>query len=914
MTEDAFRKDIRLVGNILGDVIRNREGLETFNLIEHVRKISIQTKKDPIHYPSHILSNLLKSLNEDQMIAIIRAFSHFAHLTNLVIDKHNNLHYRKARIQKAPPEKGSVAYALDRLHQANVSGTAIKDLLQTAFVSPVLTAHPTEIQRKSILENEREIAKLLTLHDLALTPKEREILLEDLYSRIAILWQTRILRSNQLTVSDEIHNALSYYRFTFLQALPELYSTIHDELKKRYPNISPPTSMYPYFQMGSWIGGDRDGNPNVNDSTMQEALKEQSHTILEYYLETIHALGADLSLSTKLTPVSQALEALAKMSQDTTSHRESEPYRKALMTIYNRLAATAYAFGKENIERKETATVAPYSQARDFKADIQILIDSLKTYAGIEHVKLRALNAAIDIFGFHLASLDMRQCSEVHETVLAELFKMAQVEPNYSSLSEEDKIRLLLSELAQPRLLYSPFITYSDQTALELRILRTAKTLRKQYGSGAIRQYIISHTETISDILEAYLLQKETGLLCFSPTVSAELMTVPLFETIDDLRHSDTVMRDLMKLPIVKSILQSQGQLQEVMMGYSDSNKDGGYLTSNWELYRAEKALATCFQEHNVRLRLFHGRGGAVGRGGGNTYDAILAQPNGAIKGQIRLTEQGETIAFKYSHAEIGKRNLEPFIAATLEASLMPQEHISKETLNQFETTMERLSELAYQHYQRLVYETPHFEDYFYQSTVITEIAQLNISSRPASRSKKRSIRDLRAIPWNFSWGQSRVLLPGWYGFGSAVMRWINEEDRLNRIDLLQKMYKNWPFFQATLSNMDMVLAKIDLEIAQQYAQLVLNEALRTTVFQAIRHEYQQTLTAFELITGEQNRLVNNPYLAQTLRNRLAYIDPLNYLQVEILKRHRNPQAQSPTNRSIHLTINGIAAGMRNTG
>lgn len=908
MNTKAFQDDIRLVGRLLGDVIRDKEGLETFNLIETIRKTSIKTKKDPKNYPPKTLSHLFQTLNQAQMIAIIRAFSHFAHLTNLVIDKHNNLQHRKASIEHEPPQKGSLAYALDRLEKANVSPNAIHHLLNRMFVSPVLTAHPTEIQRKSILENEREIAKLLTTYDLPLTPKEKKRVLDNLYSRIAILWQTRILRSNQLTVSDEIHNALSYYRFTFLQALPELYLFIEEELKTRYPQekIEPK----PYFQMGTWIGGDRDGNPNVNANTMKEALNEQAKTVLAYYLKTVYDLGAELPLSTKLSTISKALNDFINTVPEKDPRRESEPYRHALMIIYNRLLQTDDAL--------KTQTNLPYD-AVAFQKDIQILATSLKEHAGISLLKLKELQFAIDIFGFHLASLDMRQSSDVHEKVLSELFSCAQVEKNYLSLSEEEKVQLLLSELNQPRLLYSPFTTYSESTTKELTIFKTAKELREKYGKGAIRQYIISHTETVSDILEVYLLQKETGLLHINDAVSTEIMTVPLFETIDDLRQAAKIMRCLMDLPIAKQIIESQDHLQEIMMGYSDSNKDGGYLTSNWELYCAEKELAKLFQEKNYRLRLFHGRGGAVGRGGGNTYEAILAQPHGAVNGQIRLTEQGETIAFKYSQPEIGKRNLEPFIAATLEANFILEEQLDSETLTLFEDTLKTLSEIAYQHYRRLVYETDQFEDYFYQSTVITEIAQLNISSRPASRSQKRSIRDLRAIPWNFSWGQSRVLLPGWYGFGSAVMTWLenSKEKRPFRIALLQKMYKIWPFFYSTLSNMDMVLAKIDLEIANQYAKLVINDTLRNTVFNAIQKEYQQTIDAFEIITGEKKRLVNNPYLAQALRDRLAYIDPLNYLQLEILKRYRDPQSKeikSQMNRSIHLTINGIAAGMRNTG
>jgi phosphoenolpyruvate carboxylase len=551
-----------------------------------------------------------------------------------------------------------------------------------------------------------------------------------------------------------------------------------------------------------------------------------------------------------------------------------------------------------------------------------VLADSLAANHGaiLAHPRLARLQRAAAIFGFHLASLDMRQTSDVHERVLAELFASAAVEPGYAALPEERKVALLLAELGQPRLLFSPYSSYTDETNGELTILRAAKDIRQRYGVRAIRNYIISHTETVSDLLELLLLQKETGLL---RTAAGELdvMVIPLFETIPDLQRAAGIMHEWMALPLVAQLIARQGQLQEVMLGYSDSNKDGGFLTSNWELYKAEIDLVKVFADAKVKLRLFHGRGGTVGRGGGPSYEAILAQPPGTVNGQIRLTEQGEIIASKFSNAEIGRRNLELLVAATLEASLMPQPAAGakKGRLAGFEAVMAELSERAYRAYRDLVYETPGFTDYFFAATPIAEIAELNLGSRPASRKSTRRIEDLRAIPWGFSWGQCRLLLPGWYGFGSAIGGWIADGPREERIATLQAMFREWPFFATLLSNMDMVLAKTDLAIASRYAELVADFDLRERIFKRIAAEHGNTLRCLEAITGAHERLAGNPLLARSIQNRFAYLDPLNHLQVELIHRHR-AQAGEPgkvderVRRGIHLSINGVAAGLRNTG
>ena len=926
-----LKEDIRLLGRLLGDVLRDQEGEEVFAVVETIRQTAVRFRRNADAGAAKELDGMLKILTKEQTISVVRAFSYFSHLANIAEDQHHIRRRRAHLIAGSAPQQGSVSFALSKLKSAGVKQDTVQNFFQDALISPVLTAHPTEVQRKSILDAEHDIARLLAERDLPLTPKERAANLHLLRARVATLWQTRMLRYSKLTVADEIENALSYYRITFLRELPGLYDDIEHDIAAQFcgeeeatavTECAEPTIPAPYVQMGSWIGGDRDGNPNVNAGTMQHALQRQATTILDFYLEEAHALGAELSVSTLMIGCTPALQALADASPDTSDHRSDEPYRRALIGIYARLASTARALGATNILRKEVGHAEPYECAADFAADLHVLIESLEANHGevLAKPRLSTLKRAADIFGFHLASLDMRQSSDIHERVLAELFAKSGVQADYAALEEDDKVKLLLGELAQPRLLYSPYVSYSAETDSELTILRAAREIRARYGKRAIRNYIISHTETVSDLLEVLLLQKEMGLLRLAEE-ELDLMVIPLFETIPDLQRAAGIMETMISLPLMKRLIAKQGQIQEVMLGYSDSNKDGGFMTSNWELYKAETRLVTVFEKAGVKLRLFHGRGGTVGRGGGPSYEAILAQPHGTVNGQIRLTEQGEIIASKFSNKDIGRRNLELLVAATLEASLMPQSEDAghQAQLRGFEAMMADISDRAYKAYRNLVYETPGFTDYFFAATPIAEIAELNLGSRPASRKSTKRIEDLRAIPWGFSWGQCRLLLPGWYGFGSALGAWIADGDREERIAQLQAMYRQWPFFATLLSNMDMVLAKTDLAIASRYSELVQDVELRERIFKRICEEYGNTLELLQTITGNQERLASNPLLARSIQNRFAYLDPLNHLQVELIKRHRAlskdvGKTDERVHRGIHLSINGVAAGLRNTG
>ncbi len=932
-----LREDIRFLGRLLGDVLREQEGPDAFETVETIRQTAVRFRREDDRKAAAELDRLLKKLDRDQTTSVVRAFSYFSHLANIAEDQHHNRRRRAHALTGSPPQAGSLIRTLQALSEAGMSGKAVRDFLSSALIMPVLTAHPTEVQRKSILDAQREIARLLAERELPMTQRERERNTLHLRGCVTTLWQTRMIRENRLAVADEIDNALSYYDASFLRVIPALYLDLEEDLDTTFPaprrkgKDARQAPLAPFFQMGSWIGGDRDGNPNVTAETFLYAARQQSTTILGWYLDEVHAMGAELSMSTLLVEASDELLAMAAASPDTSDHRADEPYRRALVGVYARLAATCRALTGRDARRHPVGEAPAYPDAAAFASDIRVIMASLERHHGaaLAHTRVAALARAIDVFGFHLASLDLRQSSDIHEAVIAELLATAGVETNYAALSEAQKLELLLRELAQPRLLTSPYVTYSARTTSELSILHTVREARLRHGALLARNYIISHTETLSDLVEVMLLLKEGGMLhgTFGPKqrdTSMDLMVIPLFETIEDLRNAPAIMQGLLDLPGFDAIIRHQGGEQEVMLGYSDSNKDGGFLTSNWELYKAELALVDCFAARKIKLRRFHGRGGTVGRGGGPTYQAILSQPPGTVNGQLRLTEQGEIISSKFANPEIGRRNLETVIAATLEASLLPTQNAPK-GLEKFEAVMQMLSDHAFLAYRDLVYETPGFKDYFFATTPITEIADLNLGSRPASRKlvdkEKRRIEDLRAIPWGFSWGQCRLLLPGWYGFGTAVQQWLNEADddkaRQTRVRTLRTMCKQWPFFANLLSNMDMVLSKTDLAVASRYAELCEDKVLRKRVFSRMSSEWHLTSEMLSLITGRAERLADNPLLARSIQNRFAYLDPLNHLQVELLKRFRAGGPGSDDDRvrrSIHLSINGIAAGLRNSG
>ena len=908
--------DIRLLGRILGDVIREQEGKAAFELVERIRQLSVAYRLKSDAQAGRALDRLLKNLSGDQTVSVIRAFSYFSHLANIAEDRHHvrrrDHHERQGHLQV-----GSLAMTFERLASADIRAADIAKTLAHAYISPVLTAHPTEVQRKSILDAERAIAELIEQRDGLHTDRERAENEALMRARVTQLWQTRMLRTAKLTVSDEIENALSYYRSTFLRQIPKMYRELENAL--------PGHPIASFFRMGNWIGGDRDGNPFVTAATLEMALARQSETVLRFYLTEAHELGAELSISASLAPVSAGMMALAATSPDHSAHREDEPYRRALIGMYARLAATLEQLTGTEALRHAVSPQNAYASAEEFLHDLQVIEASLTAHNAhaLAAPRLQPLIRAVQVFGFHLATVDLRQSSDKHEAVVAELLRVAKVEPDYSALSEEARRALLMQQLNDARPLRVRAASYGELAASELAIFEAAVVMLARYGREALRHYIISHTEDVSDLLEVMLLLKEVGLLRGTLDTEggavSDLIVSPLFETIADLRNAAPIMRAFYALPGVAQLVRRSGAEQDIMLGYSDSNKDGGIFTSNWELYRAEIALVELFDQlagaHGIPLRMFHGRGGTVGRGGGPSYEAILAQPPGTVRGQIRLTEQGEVIGSKYANPEIGRRNLETLVAATLEATLLQP---TKPATQAFLQAADQVSRSSMAAYRALVYETPGFTEYFFSATPIREIAELNIGSRPASRKPSQKIEDLRAIPWGFSWGQCRLTLPGWYGFGAAIEQFLGRggtpaSDK-EALALLRKMYRQWPFFRTLLSNMDMVLAKSDLALASRYAGLVKDASLRKRIFSTIEAEWRRTAEALKLITGEKQRLAGNASLQRSIRHRFPYIDPLHHLQVELVRRYRAGLIDERVQNGIHISINGIAAGLRNTG
>lgn len=909
--DQALWDDIRLLGRLLGDTVRSQEGELMYEVVESVRRDSLSFRRDDNREALKELQGRLDALNRDQVTSVVRAFSYFSHLANLAEDLHNTRRHRADRITGAPAAPGSMERALNRALDAGITPDAIRGFFEHALLVPVLTAHPTEVQRKSVLDCEMRIERLMD--DRArtgLTPEEEEVWQEKLRRQVLTLWQTRMLRQVKLSVIDEVANGLSYYDSTFLKELPALHNRLEDQLQKRLGADALP-ALPAFLKIGSWIGGDRDGNPFVTAPVLRRTLRMQSTRILDFYLDQLHQLGADLTPSVSLKDVTAELRQLADRSPDQSPHREDELYRKAISGLYARIAATAKKLDQHDALRQAVGEAEAYGTADEFRRDLDVLHRSLlQAECGLlARGRLRRLRRAVEIFGFHLAPLDMRQNSVIHERVVAEILAVARPEIDYRNLDENQRIELLLQEITSARPALSPFVTYSDETTGELDIVKAAAEAHRHLGAASVPNYIISMTKSVSDILEAALLCKECGLL---RPLEGQLAVniIPLFETIDDLQAAAGIMHRLFSLPPYIRLLGSRQGAQEVMLGYSDSNKDGGFLTSGWELYKAEIQLVSVFRSHGVQLRLFHGRGGSVGRGGGPSYQAILAQPPGAVQAQIRITEQGEVIASKYANPETGRRSLEVLTAATFEASLLAEKEAATDPA--FLETMDALSAAAFRAYRNLVYETRGFEQYFWESTVISEIANLNIGSRPASRKKSTAIEDLRAIPWVFSWSQCRLMLPGWYGFGSAISAYLKENPE--GLARLQAMYQSWPFFATLLSNMDMVLAKTDMAIASRYAALVSDEGLRNAIFPRIRAEWKSTVDHLLAITGNSDLLGANPGLKRSILYRFPYLDPLNHLQVELLRRYRAGDKEERTKRAIHLTINGVAAGLRNSG
>jgi phosphoenolpyruvate carboxylase len=880
--------DIRYLGRLLGDVIRAYSGESLFERIESIRAASVDRYRsiNRATAPGYDAGQL----DLDDTLCFVRSFMLFSMLANLAEDRQG----------RAASGDADLASALQQLADAGVSTEAATQLLEQSLIVPVLTAHPTEVMRKSMLDHRNRIAELMALRDSgAQETPDGDVIEPAILRQIALLWQTRPLRRERMQVRDEVEIALAYLRDVFLPVLPLLYA--------RWDRLLPRRASC-FLRLGSWIGGDRDGNPNVTADSLHYALGAASRTLLNAYLVQIHALGKELSVSTELAGVNADVTKLANASGDTYVGRRDEPYRRALTGIYARLAATYVAFTGQVPPRLPNQTAPVYASPQELRSELAALARSLaENGAGLLATggALGRLIRQVEVCGFHLATVDLRQNSDVHARVVAELLAIAGC-GDYLALAEEQRVQLLQRELSSARLLTNPYLEYSAETQSELAIAHGAAKAHAQYGPQCVTTYIISKCESVSDLLEVQILLKEVGLYRPAEAGGAAIMAVPLFETIGDLERAPQIMRQWLSLPEVKAAALARG-CQEVMVGYSDSNKDGGYLTSVWSLNQATRALAEVFAAAGVRMQIFHGRGGSVGRGGGPAFDAIRAQPRGTVQGHIRITEQGEIIAAKYGTRANAAGNLEAIAAATLMASLQSASTTAQGQEARYIEAMTGISARAFEHYRQLVYGTEGFKTFFRQLTPLLEIAALKIGSRPAARTRSDRIEDLRAIPWVFSWAQARVMLPGWYGAGQALAAF---GDRA----LLREMAQSWPFFQATLSNMEMVLAKSDLQIARHYLSLVEDRPRGAEIFGRIEAAWKTTHDVLLEITGQSRLLERNPVLDASIRLRLPYIEPLNLLQVQLLQRHRAGEHDPRVQEGIQLSINAIAQALRNSG
>ncbi|CAM3124917.1 Phosphoenolpyruvate carboxylase [Sphingomonas antarctica] len=865
--------DIRFLGALLGEVIRDQGGEALYRRTEYIRSAAVDRARGVEGTDTG-----LDALDLDSTLAFTRGFMLFSMLANLAEDRAGGTNDNAI----------GVADALARLEQGGIGRDKVAETLSRALIMPVLTAHPTEVRRKSMIDHRNRIADLMLLRDAGTqeTP-EGEPVTEAIARQIALLWLTRSLRRERLYVADEVDTAIAWLRDVFLPVLPALYVHWDRALGQR---------VAPFLRVGSWIGGDRDGNPNVVAESLGMALGRASEAVLGHYLAEVDALGAQLSVSSELAAVGADVQALAEASGDNAPSRTDEPYRRAIAGIYARLCATFVTLTGKPCPKPSRLVAEPYAKPEALRADLVVLARGISRQAKALRTEgaLARLIRAVELFGFHLASLDLRQNSDVHERTVAELLAVAGVEADYLSLDEAGRTKRLREVLASPRPAMLPRHGYSEETAGELAIFAAAATARTQYGERAIERAIISKAASVSDLLELTLLLREAGLDAVTP--------VPLFETIGDLDAAPNIMTEWLGLSEVAEAAKARGH-QEVMLGYSDSNKDGGYLTSTWRLYGASLDLAAVFADAGIAMQLFHGRGGAVGRGGGSSFAAILAQPPGTVGGRIRITEQGEVIAAKYGSAEAARTNLEAMAAATLLATLEPPALHAKDGAR-FAGAMDTISAAAFKAYRGLVYDTPNFRQFFRTMTPVAEIATLKIGSRPASRTKSDAIEDLRAIPWVFSWAQARVMLPGWYGVGTALAGF---EDRA----LLKEM-ADWPFLAAILANMEQVLAKSDMGIAARYAALAGDDG--APIFARIREGWERTRDQLLEVTGQSRLLEHNPALDASIRLRLPYIEPLNLLQIELLKRHRSGETDPRIAEGIQLSINAIATALRNSG
>jgi phosphoenolpyruvate carboxylase len=903
-------EDVRLLGRVLGDVVRSQAGDHVFELVERVRLLAVGDRRDGIA-PFDDLQHELAAAELDDCLHVIRAFAWLSLLADTAEDVHVERRRRLHRAAGTSAHPGTLPATLERLRAAGVTAERVAEVIGELTVSPVLTAHPTEVRRKTVLDRVGRIAELLDergrLSDDV--PVERDEIDRRLHLEVLSLWQTAILRLSKLRVRDEINESLRYYEASLFDVAPSVRHQLAREFTRAYGS---PVEVGRVIAMGSWIGGDRDGNPFVTAATLRYATTRQAEVALSHHLAALQNLSITLSMSSRLITPTAGLTALADRSGDDSPFRADEPYRRALRGMHARLHAHAAMVLAGEVPGAAPAVEGePYGGLDDLVADLDVVVGSLRSHGAglVADSEVVPVRDAVAMFGAFTCGLDLRQNSAVHERTVGELLRAAAIADDYAALPEQERVALLVGELRSPRLLRHPWARYSAETTGELDVVDAAAAAVDRLGEHAIPQYVISKAESVSDVLEVAVLLKEAGLLRPGASPAAAVDIVPLFETIDDLQCAPEVLRSLLHLDTYRALVAARGDRQEVMIGYSDSSKDGGYLTSIWNLHRAQVELTEVAGDAGVHLRFFHGRGGTVGRGGGPAYDAILAQPSGTVDGALRITEQGEMVAAKYARPGAARRNLETLVSATLEASLSSgaAHHLDQRDAD----LMSALSAAAMRAYRALVYDDPEFVAFFRSVTPIAEISRLNIGSRPASRTASDRIEELRAIPWVFGWSQCRISLPGWFGVGSAFEAVATSVP--GAAERFTELHERLPFLRSALSNTGMVLAKTDMEIGSRYAALA-DPTIGDRIFAIIESEHRLTRSWHARITGSDDLLAGNPALARSIANRFAYLDPLHVLQIQMLRRYREGDADDRVSRALELTINAIATGLRNSG
>ena len=920
-TNNLLRRDVRFLGNILGEVLVHQGGRELLDVVENIREMSKSLRAEYIPELNEEFKKLIESLSPDIRHQVIRAFAIYFQLVNIAEQNHRirrKRDYERSAGEAVQP--GSIESAIQDLKERGIPVEDVKAMMADISLELVMTAHPTEATRRAVLDIHKRMANdVMELDNPTLTYREREKLREKLLNEVLTLWQTDELRDRKPTVIDEVRNGLFYFEETLFDVIPDVYEELERCLEKYYPGEQ--WHVPGYLRFGSWIGGDRDGNPSVTANVTWETLTLHRQLAIKKYKEELKELMGLLSFSTSIVAISDELKESIRQDKQNIDvvrclelwRNEKEPYKIKISYMLEKLSNTKSEELKGSPKR--------YNTPEELKQDLLIIDRSLRHHFAdyVADTHIRKLIRQVELFGFHLSALDIRQHSKEHENAMTEILAKMNIVNDYASLTEDEKIKLLHDLLNDPRPLTSGHLDYSESTRECLDVYHTVYRAQQEFGKQCISSYLISMTQGASDLLEVMVFAKEVGLFHKEPdgTARCTLQSVPLFETIEDLHAAPGIMKRLFELPVYRSAVMAMSNMQEIMLGYSDSNKDGGVVTANWELRVALNDITAVGKDYDVKLKFFHGRGGALGRGGMPLNRSILAQPPHTVGGGIKITEQGEVLSSRYAMQGIAYRSLEQATWALVTAARLakfPQQDGA--SVAEYEMIAKQISETALNKYQDLIFRDPDFLTFFKESTPLNEIGELNIGSRPSKRKNSDRFEDLRAIPWVFAWTQSRYLLPAWYAAGTALNEYVGGSDE--RLDTLKKAYAEFPFFRSLIDNLQMALAKADLHIAKEYAGMIKDAAIRDRIFTMIEREYELTSAMILQITGQSEILDNVPVIQESIRLRNPYVDPLSYMQVQLLNELRALRAaegdDSELLREVLLTINGIAAGLRNTG